>query len=120
MVCSPYGDFRHDGDRESNRRQRPNEPDLVRDRELFSFHLEVWQRCSGQTLFATQSSPVASCQGRVRIGDVLAVLPGSAFPVVLRPQQNNFCFVGHAYVESIMQGEAWDSDLYRSQIIRII
>lgn len=90
------------------------------DREVFAFHLEVWQRCSGQVLFGTRSTPVATCEGHVRVGDQAALLPGCAHPVVLRPGRNTYQFIGLAYVGDIMQGEAWRSEQYKRQKLHIV
>lgn len=90
------------------------------DSETFGFHLEVWQRRSEQALFATEISPVSLCQGRVRTRDVVAVLLGCSHPHILRPEGDQFCFVGRAFVGVVMQGEAWVNDVYKSRIISIV
>ena len=41
-------------------------------------------------------------------GDTVAILYGYSMPVILRPLQNEYTFVGSAYVHRIMNGEALD------------
>jgi len=43
------------------------------------------------------------------IGDFIVVLYGCNFPVVLRPQEGNFVYVGECYVDGIMDGEVLDA-----------
>jgi hypothetical protein len=38
-------------------------------------------------------------------GDLVCVLPGCKFPVVLRKQESHFILIGEAYVDSFMHGE---------------
>ena len=41
----------------------------------------------------------------MRPGDIIVVLFGCDIPCVLRPFNNNYLFLGLAYVDEIMQGE---------------
>lgn len=41
-------------------------------------------------------------------GDLVCVLPGCRFPVVLRKQKRHYILVGEAYVDGYMNGEAMD------------
>jgi hypothetical protein len=41
-----------------------------------------------------------------RKGDVLCILMGCGFPVVLRRENDHYTFVGEAYVHSVAEGQA--------------
>lgn len=41
-------------------------------------------------------------------GDQVFLIPGSDWPLVLRPEGDSYRFVGPAYVHGIMNGEGWD------------
>lgn len=43
------------------------------------------------------------------VGDVIIVLYGSQVPFVVRPVRNSWKFVGAAYVENMMDGEAMEN-----------
>ncbi|KAA8617557.1 hypothetical protein PtrSN002B_005790 [Pyrenophora tritici-repentis] len=43
-------------------------------------------------------------------GDVVALISGSQVPFIFRPQDSGrYRIIGEAYVDGIMDGEAWDS-----------
>ncbi|KAI4112604.1 MAG: hypothetical protein LQ345_006276, partial [Seirophora villosa] len=46
--------------------------------------------------------PAKSC-----IQDVIAIVQGSELPLILRPSENGFLFIGQAYVHGVMDGEVW-------------
>ncbi|KAL8955847.1 MAG: hypothetical protein Q9193_006442 [Seirophora villosa] len=46
--------------------------------------------------------PAESC-----IQDVIAIVQGSELPLILRPSEKGFLFVGQAYVHGVMGGEVW-------------
>jgi hypothetical protein len=40
------------------------------------------------------------------VGDIVAILFGCNYPVVLRPSGNDFKYIGECYVDGLMDGEA--------------
>jgi hypothetical protein len=63
-------------------------------------------RC--RALFITHSGKIGTAMNTLREGDVICILFGCAFPVVLRERINGdgFMLVGEAYVDGMMAGEA--------------
>jgi len=43
---------------------------------------------------------------RAEAGDIICILFGSPYPVILRPQDDFYTVVGNAYVYGLMYGEA--------------
>ena len=42
----------------------------------------------------------------MQAGDIVWILFGSQFPMILRPEDGHFFLVGHCYVHGMMDGEA--------------
>ncbi|KAI1122512.1 heterokaryon incompatibility protein-domain-containing protein [Nemania abortiva] len=59
----------------------------------------------------TDTGHLARLPGAVRVGDKIALLKGSKMPVVIRPAKPRWEFVGCCYVDGIMYGEGWRSNL---------
>jgi hypothetical protein len=89
------------------------------DRGIFAFHCHAWSYSGGRSFFTTASSRMGTCQGEVLGGDLVAVVPGSALPLILRQAGKKYSLVGHAYVHEIMHGEAWNNAEYKRKIISI-
>jgi hypothetical protein len=60
-------------------------------------------------LATTETGYLALVPGSASVGDVVAILYGCNFPVVLRPKGNMFLYIGECYVNGIMDGEVWDA-----------
>ncbi|EUC47828.1 hypothetical protein COCMIDRAFT_89211, partial [Bipolaris oryzae ATCC 44560] len=65
--------------------------------------------CKNRAFFVTGSGYFVLGPYFAAQNDVVGVLYGSQFPVVLRPIGKNFLFLGTCYVHGIMHGEASDS-----------
>jgi hypothetical protein len=61
-------------------------------------------------LFVTDSGHLGTTLAEVKPGDVVSLLTGSPYPVILRQQGSQWICVGSAYVPRIMKGEAWPDD----------
>lgn len=57
-------------------------------------------------LCSTEGGLVGMVPERARIGDKVAVLFSCDMPVILRPRENGYEFVGGCFVEGLMKGEA--------------
>ncbi|AEO64787.1 uncharacterized protein THITE_2038030 [Thermothielavioides terrestris NRRL 8126] len=67
-------------------------------------------KCRRRTLFATAGGKPGLGPESMQTGDVVAILLGTAVPIVLRPVGNHFTYVGEAYVHGIMYGEFMRGD----------
>jgi hypothetical protein len=66
---------------------------------------------SGSVIFSTSKGRLGTTGCHIILGDTIALLAGSHFPVVLRSQEECWRYVGGAFVQEIMDGEAWSRDL---------
>lgn len=66
--------------------------------------------CMNRAVFITGSGHFGLGPYFAAQNDVVSVLYGSRFPVVLRPIGEDFIFLGTCYVDGIMHGEASNSD----------
>jgi hypothetical protein len=57
-------------------------------------------------LFISQTGVVGLSPWNAAVGDVICVLLGCRFPVILRPVEGKYILVGEAYVDGFMNGEA--------------
>ncbi len=57
--------------------------------------------------FFTKDARMGTAQGKVCLGDVVAVVAALKMPLILSPIGSQFCLVGHSYVHGIIDGEAW-------------
>jgi hypothetical protein len=62
-------------------------------------------------LATTKSGHLALVPDVVSVGDVVAILFGCKFPVVLRPKGHCFLYISECYVDGIMDGEIWDANI---------
>lgn len=53
-------------------------------------------------------------------GDILAIAAGADVPIILRPSDGYYTFMGSAFVPGIMHGEAWKDDLETLETFIII
>jgi hypothetical protein len=63
-----------------------------------------------RTLLWTCQSQLGLCAGTAAEGDLVVLLAGCSFPVILRPKQDNFIVVGAAIISGMMQGKMWPKD----------
>jgi len=63
--------------------------------------------CWGRRLFVTKSGVPGLGPALMQTGDIVVILPGSPWPIILRPLDNEeYQLVGAAYAHGIMDGEA--------------
>jgi hypothetical protein len=60
----------------------------------------------GRKLVTTATGFVGLAPEAAQKNDVVAVLFGCSFPVVLRPFERSFKYIGECYVDGLMRGEA--------------
>jgi hypothetical protein len=76
----------------------------------------------GRKLMTTIKGYLGLAPEEVLKGDVIAVLYGCNFPVVLRPYGERFYVVGECYVDGVMDGElieARDREEYQEREITL-
>ncbi|UJO20196.1 uncharacterized protein CLAFUR5_10296 [Fulvia fulva] len=64
----------------------------------------MWSRRFAQT----KDGYIAVVPNLAKPGDVIAVLYGSSYPILLRPFRGKYKVVGHCFVQGIMDGEVLD------------
>ena len=61
----------------------------------------------GSQPFITNTGHSGISQGHFQESDLVVLLAGSDFPVVLREERESYRFIALSYVFGIMAGEAW-------------
>lgn len=67
-------------------------------------------KSEGLILFQTAAGYLGMSYGYIEPGHTIALLAGSCFPVCLRKDAENWRYIGPAYIQGIMNGEAWPQD----------
>lgn len=57
-------------------------------------------------LCTTQTGFLGLAPNEIKIGDTVAIILGCNYPVLLRPFDNGFKYVGECYIDGMMEGEA--------------
>ncbi|KAI4141698.1 MAG: hypothetical protein L6R39_005221 [Caloplaca ligustica] len=73
----------------------------------FSLAEVLSMRLEGRALAMTESGFLSLVPAEARVDDLIALVSGSELPLILRPSQDGFSFIGQAYVHGIMDGEVW-------------
>jgi hypothetical protein len=60
-------------------------------------------------LFTTHTGLLGLAPDEIQEGDTVAVLKGCSYPVVLRPYQHGFKYVGECYIDGLMDGEGFEA-----------
>lgn len=63
----------------------------------------------GRRLMTTLTGYIGLVPEAAQPGDVVAILHGCNFPVILRSRGETYAMIGEAYVDGIMEGEAMDA-----------
>ena len=63
--------------------------------------LMIWKGA----VFVTEKGYIGEGTNRSRPGDIICVLLGCNYPVILRPIAGHYEFIGEVYVHGIMHGE---------------
>lgn len=75
--------------------------------ELRDFHEHVENCCQNRSLFTTGKGALGLGPGRMQEGDIVAILWGCRWPVILRHDEGRkYRFMGVAYIYGMMDGEA--------------
>jgi hypothetical protein len=69
---------------------------------------EYAQRMHGRRFFATNKDSIGMGLQDVAVGDLVCVLLGCTYPVILRPRAGHVVFMGEAYIDGYMLGEAME------------
>lgn len=72
---------------------------IAQNLDLFAVALQ------GRKLVTTYTGYIGLVPDRAEVGDVIAVLWGCNFPVILRLCQGGFRYVGECYIDGLMDGE---------------
>ena len=68
----------------------------------------VWERIHGKRFFASNNRTVGLWLSHIEASDLVCVLSGCSYPVVLHQQGEHFRFMGEVYMEGILLGEAME------------
>jgi hypothetical protein len=82
--------------------------DKCKDRQHFLGLVSCWM--ADYILFSTSSGHFGKTTGYVEQGDTIALLAGSNLPLILRQEGDNWRYIGAAYIQDIMNWEAWPRD----------
>lgn len=58
-------------------------------------------------LVVTEKGHLGLAPEHVQTGDLVIIMMGSQVPLVLREVQQHYVFVGDAFIDGVMDGEAW-------------
>lgn len=77
----------------------------------------AWRFCCNRRIFRTKLGVLGLGPRAMREGDIVAVLYGGPWPYVLRPlgETGEYQFVGRAYIDNIMDGEAAERHLQEAR-----
>jgi hypothetical protein len=79
------------------------------DEEVLAFAMRynqmVFAYMASRKLMRSRKGYLASGPQNVRQGDLICIVYGGALPLILRPRDGGFTFVGVAYVHGVMHGE---------------
>ena len=71
-----------------------------------------WYQCRhlGRRLARTANGRLALVPATAAVGDTVILMAGGKLPLIIKPakEKSGWTLVGAAYVDGIMQGEAWD------------
>jgi hypothetical protein len=99
----------------------PQDLDNPGDADLYRLHLDAaYHR---RIFFTKKMSYIGLGPSIMQQNDVLCVLFGGATPMILRPEGEQFRFVGECYVYDLMSGEAikdWHAGKYAAQTFPLI
>ena len=87
--------------------------DLQANLPLYGYYIERCNVLAGKrTIFTTQKGGLGTGLLGIQEGDVVALISGNGCPVILRGdgEGTEYKVVGTAYVEGMMNGEAWYGD----------
>ncbi|TVY42358.1 Heterokaryon incompatibility protein 6,OR allele [Lachnellula occidentalis] len=80
--------------------------DARSDKEQRAVIINASMTMNRRSLFISKTDVVGLCPWNAAVGDVICVLLGCRFPVILRPVKGKYHLVGEAYVDGFMNGEA--------------
>ncbi|RYC58489.1 hypothetical protein CHU98_g7710 [Xylaria longipes] len=72
-------------------------------------HDNIVRRSFYQTIFRTKSGRLGMAPHPIRSGDEIKIFAGGRFPMIVRPSnsRDTFRLISPAYVDGIMEGQAW-------------
>jgi hypothetical protein len=98
-------------------------PSELEDKDVLDFNRVFNTAVAGRKLIVTGGGLLGLAPWRACVGDIVAILPGGRVPYILRPQtmrrdsgfaeetlgrNQQYQFIGDAYVHGVMHGEAYD------------
>ncbi|KAI0162326.1 heterokaryon incompatibility protein-domain-containing protein [Xylariaceae sp. FL1272] len=70
----------------------------------------IFEENERRTLFLTKKKRIGIAHGSLRKGDKCAIASGCCKVLILRPVGQQFCLVGHGFIDGLMSGESWPQD----------
>ncbi|PVH74161.1 hypothetical protein DL98DRAFT_594373 [Cadophora sp. DSE1049] len=83
----------------------------------FRYIGDVGLRCKGRKLFVTEKGYLGLGPMDVNPGDKVGIFAGLQVPFVLKPYSSMYQLVGEAYVDGVMDGEAFEGGAVTEKII---
>lgn len=80
----------------------------------------AFTKMANKTLLISKYGPIGAGLGQFEVGDKVVVAAGFDELLVVRPSGGYYIFVGYAFMEGLMHGEAWPDDESQLQDIVII
>jgi hypothetical protein len=74
--------------------------------DVIKLSARIAQMMGGRQAFVSRDGYCGLVPSHSRVGDLLCILLGCDVPVVLRPVDNLYIFVGECYIHRLMQREA--------------
>lgn len=90
--------------------QSPDAPQNTPGPELRYAMERVLTSSTGKSFAVTEARRFAMVPAAARVDDVVVIFAGSVTPSILRQQEEEFLFVGSAYIHGVMDGECWTDD----------
>ncbi|KAF6825608.1 ankyrin and het domain-containing protein [Colletotrichum plurivorum] len=82
-----------------NKEPKPRYPESGPENSFWDYFLCFWNSCNGSALFWTENNAMGIALPARRVGDVLALIPGLEWPMLLRRSANgNFKVVSPAFI----------------------
>ncbi|KAK0620984.1 heterokaryon incompatibility protein-domain-containing protein [Immersiella caudata] len=86
-----------------------------------TFATQMIMKLKYRKIFTTEGKLAGVCSLSVEPGDEVWLLKGLAYPVVLRPREGKYLFMGDAYVYGVMYGEVDEcGDWRRYEAIEVV
>jgi hypothetical protein len=104
-------------------------PEGLNQHDVIVYFTEFWESLAQseglrrERLFETEEGYLGLVPPDAEVGDLVCILDGFRYPVVLREVGESFIFIGVCFVSGLMIGEAkrlWDAGCVRAEVFKVI